>query len=90
MTLDVRTLLALFAFTQALQVVVLSVQYAVFRSYRGTGAFLLWSTAVGIGTAAFFLRDDPTIGRAAIFAQNGLVVFGTLCLWAGFCRFYGG
>jgi len=88
-TLDVRTLLALFAFTQALQVVVLSVQYAVFRSYRGTGAFLLWSTAVGIGTVAFLLRDDPTIGRAAIFAQNGLIVFGSLCLWAGFCRFHG-
>ncbi len=89
MTLDVRTLLALFALTQALQVVVLSVQYALFRSYRGTGAFLLWSAAVGVGAAAFLFRDHPTIGRAAIFAQNGLVVFGTLCLWAGFCRFHG-
>ena len=47
---------------QALQVVVLSVQYALFRSYRGTGAFLLWSAAVGVGTVAFFLRDHATIG----------------------------
>jgi PAS domain S-box-containing protein len=88
-TLDVRTLLALFALTQALQVVVLSVQYALFRSYRGTGAFLLWSAAVGVGTVAFFLRDHATIGPAAIFAQSGLIVFGSLCLWAGFCRFHG-
>ncbi|GEM_PF-1801051 len=89
MTLDVRTLLALLALTQALQVVVLSVQYALFRSYRGTGAFLLWSAAVGVGTVAFFLRDHATIGPAAIFAQSGLIVFGSLCLWAGFCRFHG-
>lgn len=89
MSLDVRTLLALFALTQALQVVVLSVQYALFRSYRGTGAFLLWSAAVGAGTVAFFLRDHATIGPAAIFAQSGLIVFGSLCLWAGFCRFHG-
>lgn len=89
MTLDVRTLLALFALTQAVQVVVLSVQYALFRSYRGTGAFLIWSGAVGAGSVAFLLRDHATFGRAAIFAQNGLIVFGTLCLWAGFRRFHG-
>ncbi|MHB1045669.1 MAG: sensor histidine kinase [Thermoanaerobaculia bacterium] len=89
MTLDVRTLLALLALAQAVQVVVLSVQYALFRSYRGTGAFLLWSAAVGAGSAAFLLRDHATFGRAAIFAQNGLIVFGSLCLWAGFCRFHG-
>lgn len=89
MTLDVRTLLALFALTQALQVVVLSVQYALFRTYRGTGAFLLWSAAVGSGSVAFLFRDHETFGRAAIFAQNGLIVFGSLCLWAGFCRFHG-
>ncbi|HQN09445.1 MAG TPA: ATP-binding protein [Thermoanaerobaculia bacterium] len=89
MTLDVRTLLALFALTQALQVVVLSVQYALFRSYRGTGAFLLWSAAVGAGSVAFLFRDHETLGRVAIFAQNGLIVFGTLCLWAGLCRFHG-
>ena len=29
------------------------------------------------------------LGRSAIFLQNGLIVFGALCLWAGFCRFHG-
>ncbi len=89
MTLDVRTILALLALTQALQVVVLSVQYALFRSYRGTGAFLLWSAAVGAGSVAFLFRDHATFGRAAIFAQSGLILTGSLFLWVGFCRFHG-
>ena len=89
MTLDVRTLVALLTLTQALQLVVLSIQYALFRSHRGTGVFLLFSASVGAGAAFFLLRDHPMFGRSAIFLQNGLIVFGALCLWAGFCRFHG-
>ncbi len=43
MTLDVRTLIVLMAVGHLLQIVVLSLQYVVFRSYRGIGGWVLSS-----------------------------------------------
>jgi len=89
MTLDVRTLVALLAISHVLQVVVLSLQYVVFRSYRGIGGWVLWSASVAAGSVFMLLRDAPGLRVVAILAQNGLLVVGVTALWAGLLRFHG-
>jgi len=88
-TVDVRTLVALLAISHVLQVVVLSLQYVVFRSYRGIGGWVLSSASVAAGSVFMLLRDVPGLRVAAILTQNGLLVVGVTALWIGLLRFHG-
>lgn len=89
MTLDVRTLVALLAISHVLQVVVLSLQFAVFRAYKGIGLWVLWSASVMAGSVFLLLRDVPALRVVAILAQNAFLVLGVTCLWVGLLRFHG-
>lgn len=88
MTLDVRTLVVLLAVGHLLQIVVLSLQYAVFRSYKGIGWWLLWSGSVAAGVGFMLLRQVPGLRVTAILCQNGFLVFGVACLYVGLMRFH--
>lgn len=89
MTLDVRTLIVLLAAGHLLQVVVLSLQYAVFRSYKGIGWWLLWCGSVAAGIGFLLLRQVPGLKVTAILLQNGFLVLGVTCLYVGLMRFHG-
>ncbi len=89
MTLDVRTLVVLLAVGHLLQIVVLSLQYAVFRSYRGIGWWLLWSGSVAAGVGFMLLRQVPGLRVTAILFQNGLLILGVTFLYVGLMRFHG-
>ena len=87
--MDVRTIAAILGISHVLQVVALSVQYAINRAYRGIGWWLLWSAFVACGLGASLLREVPSLRVAAILAQNGLVVLGVVFLYVGLMRFFG-
>lgn len=89
MTLDVRTLVVLLAVGHLLQIVVLSLQYSVFRSYRGIGWWLLWSGSVAAGVGFMLLRQVPGLRVTAILFQNGFLICGVTCLYVGLMRFHG-
>lgn len=89
MTLDVRTLIVLMAVGHLLQIVVLSLQYAVFRSYRGIGWWVLWSASVATGSVFMLLREVPGLRVPSILLQNGLLVLGVTSLYVGLMRFHG-
>ena len=88
MTLDVRTLIVLMGVGHVLQIVVLSLQYAVFRTYRGIGWWLLWSASVATGSSFMLLRELPGLRVPSILFQNGLLVLGVTCLYVGLMRFH--
>lgn len=88
MTLDVRTLIVLMGVGHVLQMVVLSLQYAVHRSYRGIGWWLLWSASVATGSLFMRLREVPGLRLPSILLQNAFLVLGVTCLYVGLMRFH--
>ncbi len=87
MSIDIHTLVAVLGVTHLIQAVVFIYQYKFNRVYRGIGWWLLWSISEIAGFVFILLRDIPSIHPAAVFAQNTLIVLGTLFLYIGVMRF---
>ncbi len=86
--MDISALATMLGLSHLLQVVGLSVQYVVNRTYRGIGWWLLWSASVAAGSAFAVLRHHPELRLLSIVAQNWLIVLGVTFLYVGLMRFY--
>ncbi len=89
MNIDIRTLIFVLGITHVIQVVVFSLQYKANKNYRGVGWWLLWSAVEILSFACMLLRGLPNAPLFVIFAQNLLLVFGTVFLYIGILRFLG-
>jgi PAS domain S-box-containing protein len=87
MSIDIHTLVAVLGVTHLIQAVVFVYQYRFNRVYRGIGWWLAWSMAEIAGFVFILLRDIPSIHPAAVFAQNTMIVLGTLFLYIGVMHF---
>jgi PAS domain-containing protein len=89
MALDIRTLIFVLGLTHVIQVLVFAHQYRVNKSYPGVGWWLLWSAVEIFSFACMLLRGLPNAPMFLIFAQNLLLVAGTVFLYIGILRFLG-
>lgn len=87
--MDIRTIALMMGLGHLMQVVVLGVQFAINRTYRGIGWWLLWSVCVASGAGCAFLRVFPSARVPAILGQNTLLVLGVTFLYVGLMRFFG-
>lgn len=86
MKLDVQTLAFMLSLTLITQVIALSVQYRVDRTYRGIGWWLQGSSLMALGFIFMPLLTVKSLEMLARIA-NPLVVLGQIFLYIGIIRF---
>ncbi|MFZ4520328.1 MAG: PAS domain-containing sensor histidine kinase [Bacteroidales bacterium] len=85
--LDIPTLVIIIGITHLIQVLVFLYQYAVNKSFKGPGWWLLWSASEVLGFSFILGRSDPATLPLVIILQNSLIVVGTIFLYAGVTQF---
>ncbi len=88
MKMDIFTLVIVLSITNLLQVVALSLQYRVNKSYKGVGWWLLGFTSMSSGYIFLFLRGIISIKLISIILANLLILAGTVFLYIGLLRFF--
>ena len=88
--MDIGTIALMVGVSHFLRVVVLAVQFAINRTYRGIGWWLVWSASVAIGATVVPLRAVPSLRNLSILVQNDVMVVGVIAFYVGLMRFVGG
>jgi PAS domain-containing protein len=83
MALDIRTLVFILGLTRVIQFAVFIHQYRVNRTLRGVRWWLLWSGVEVLAFTCMLLRGVPALQPMAIFAQNGLLIWGVMFFYIG-------
>jgi diguanylate cyclase (GGDEF)-like protein/PAS domain S-box-containing protein len=87
MIIDIHTLAIVLSLTYVLQVIALFSQYRLDKTYSGLGWWTLGTAALAMGFAFNYLRDNPSVGGAAIIANNVLFFAGLVLIYVGVLRF---
>ena len=87
MGIDIRTIIVVLGITHLLQILVLSYQYKINKTYQGVGWWLLWSITVIIGFIFMLLRQNPFCSQLAIVGQNIMITLGVVFIYIGILRF---
>lgn len=89
MNIDIHTLAIFMSITNFLQVIALFMQYRLNKTHQGLGWWAVGMTTLALGFVFNSLRDHPSLGLAAIVANNALFVSGLALLYTGILHFFG-
>jgi PAS domain S-box-containing protein len=89
MNIDINTLAVVLGILSVLQVVAISLQYLINKTYSGIGWWLMWSALTTAGFTFMFLRNCVPSGfiLTSIFLTNILLFLGHIFLYIGIMRF---
>ncbi len=89
MNIDISTLAVVLGILSVLQVVAISLQYLINKTYSGIGWWLLWSASTTAGFTVMLLRNCVPSGfiLTSIFLTNVLLFLGHIFLYIGIMRF---
>jgi len=89
MNVDIRALAIVMAITSGLQIIALILQYALNKTYRGIGWWVLWAVSTALGFSLIPLRDFTPAGLTSIsiILTNALLLVGWTFLYVGIMRF---
>ncbi len=86
--MDTRTLALVLSITSVLQVIAISLQYLINKTYRGLGWWALGGAVTAIGFVLLLLRDVViSFDLISIVFANTLLVLGEIFLYIGVMRF---
>jgi PAS domain S-box-containing protein len=89
MNIDLRTLILVLGITNILQVIAISFQYQLNKSYRGVGWWLLAFLAIAVGFIFSLLREVISFDLITIITSSALTISGPIFIYIGVMRFLG-
>lgn len=87
MEIDIRTLSLVNSIAAVIQVIALTLQYILVKTYRGIGWWLIGFLMFALGFLFAPLRDISQISQISIFFHNLTLILGIVFLYIGLLRF---